>query len=184
MPDPLFGSDTWRWLAALVMASHLLLVVFVVLGLPAILLGNWRGWRWANAPTWRWLHLATIVVVASEAWLGMVCPLTALERWLVGQARVAAQAEAGAAAGAAAALGAGAGAGAGAGQMSGLGADHPAGFVAHWVSRLLYYDLPPAVFVAAYTLFALGVIAAWWRYPPSRLRTSPSNSKASRASRW
>lgn len=41
-------------------------------------------------------------------------------------------------------------------------------FIEHWVSRLLYYDLPPWVFSVAYTLFALGVVAAWWVFPPRR----------------
>jgi hypothetical protein len=41
-------------------------------------------------------------------------------------------------------------------------------FIEHWVSRLLYYDLPPWVFSVAYTLFALGVAAAWWAFPPRR----------------
>lgn len=40
------------------------------------------------------------------------------------------------------------------------------GFVAHWVGRLLYHDAPAWVFLVAYTLFGLAVLAAWWRYPP------------------
>ncbi len=132
--------EVWRWLAALVMGLHLLLVAFVVLGLPVIVIGNWRGWRWANAPTWRWLHLATIVIVAAEAWFGVVCPLTALEHALA--ARV--------------------------GAMTN---DHPAGFIASWIQRLLYYDLPPWVFVLAYTGFALAVIAASLAWPPRQRRS-------------
>ena len=37
--------DLWRWLAAGVLALHLALVVFVVGGLPAIMIGNRRGWH-------------------------------------------------------------------------------------------------------------------------------------------
>lgn len=125
-------------LAAAVMLAHLLLVAFVVLGLPTIVIGNRLGWRGANAPAWRWLHLAAIVIVAAEAWLGIVCPLTALERWLARRA-------------------------------GGLANEHPAGFIASWVQHLLYHDLPPAVFTAIYTAFAIAVIAAWWAYPPRRL---------------
>lgn len=44
------------------------------------------------------------------------------------------------------------------------------GFVETWVTRLLFYDAPPAVFTAAYTLFALAVVVVWWRYPPRRRR--------------
>ena len=40
-------------------------------------------------------------------------------------------------------------------------------FVAYWMQRLLYYDLPPWVFLCAYTVFGLLVLLAWWRFPPS-----------------
>ena len=39
-------------------------------------------------------------------------------------------------------------------------------FVAHWVSRMLFYEVPEWVFVAAYTVFALLVAVVWWVYPP------------------
>lgn len=41
-------------------------------------------------------------------------------------------------------------------------------FVEYWVSRLLFYEAPAWVFTAAYTLFGLLVVAAWWRFPPRR----------------
>ncbi|HEY2622341.1 MAG TPA: DUF2784 domain-containing protein [Dyella sp.] len=44
------------------------------------------------------------------------------------------------------------------------------GFVQHWVSRLLYYDLPSWVFTLAYALFALLVLLAWRLVPPRRRR--------------
>ncbi|MPZ46656.1 MAG: DUF2784 family protein [Betaproteobacteria bacterium] len=44
-------------------------------------------------------------------------------------------------------------------------------FVARWVSRLLYHDLPEWVFTASYVAAALATLAAWWVVPPrSRLR--------------
>jgi len=43
-------------------------------------------------------------------------------------------------------------------------------FVEHWLSRLLFYEAPAWVFTAAYTLFGLAVVAAWWRLPPRRRR--------------
>ena len=43
-------------------------------------------------------------------------------------------------------------------------------FVARWVSRLLYYDLPDWIFTASYVLAALATMAAWWLVPP-RQRT-------------
>lgn len=45
---------------------------------------------------------------------------------------------------------------------------HGEGFIAHWLQRLLFYEAPGWVFVLAYTAFGLLVVAAWWRYPPSR----------------
>lgn len=39
-------------------------------------------------------------------------------------------------------------------------------FVEHWVGRLLFYQAPFGVFVLAYSVFALLVLAAWWRFPP------------------
>jgi polyferredoxin len=41
-----------------------------------------------------------------------------------------------------------------------------AGFVEHWVQRLLYYEAPTWVFVLGYSLFGLLVAAAWWAFPP------------------
>jgi hypothetical protein len=41
-------------------------------------------------------------------------------------------------------------------------------FVEYWLERALYYEAPAWVFTAAYTLFALVVLATWWRFPPRR----------------
>jgi hypothetical protein len=49
--------------------------------------------------------------------------------------------------------------------------DHPDGFIAYWLGRLLYYRLPAWVFVLAYSLFGALVMLAWWRYPPARRGT-------------
>lgn len=42
------------------------------------------------------------------------------------------------------------------------------GFVARWLRRLLYYDLPPQAFVVAYVAFALVVLATFILIPPHR----------------
>jgi len=47
-------------------------------------------------------------------------------------------------------------------------ATYQSSFIEHWVQRLLYYEAPPWVFVLGYSLFGLGVLALWWRYPPRR----------------
>jgi hypothetical protein len=125
----------WSLLADLVLFTHVLTVVFVVLGLVLIILGNLRGWRFVNAWWFRLTHLATIGVVVAQSWLGMTCPLTTLELWLRAQA----------------------------GE-----ATYAGGFIEHWLSRLLYFNAPPWVFVLAYSVFGAMVLAAWWRWPPRR----------------
>ncbi|MBX3686044.1 MAG: DUF2784 domain-containing protein [Rhodocyclaceae bacterium] len=72
----------YQLLADLVLTLHVLLVVFVVGGLPLIVLGNFLAWGWVNGLRFRLAHLLAIVVVMAEAWLGIDCPLTTLEMWL------------------------------------------------------------------------------------------------------
>lgn len=43
-------------------------------------------------------------------------------------------------------------------------------FIGHWLQQLLYYDLAPWMFVLAYTLFGLLILALWWIFPPNRKR--------------
>ena len=42
------------------------------------------------------------------------------------------------------------------------------GFLQHWGSRLLYYDLPAWVFTLGYAWFALLVLLTWFLVPPRR----------------
>ncbi len=69
-------------LADLVLLLHVLVVLFIVVSLFLIVLGGMRGWRWVRNPWFRLGHLLAIGVVAAQAWLGMVCPLTTLEMTL------------------------------------------------------------------------------------------------------
>jgi polyferredoxin len=39
-------------------------------------------------------------------------------------------------------------------------------FIEYWLQRLLYYDAPPWIFTAGYSLFGLVVAATWWYFPP------------------
>lgn len=73
-------------LADAVLALHFAIVVFVVAGLPLVIIGNLRHWHWVNRPWFRVLHLLAIGVVVLQAWLGRICPLTVLESWLRQQA--------------------------------------------------------------------------------------------------
>ena len=124
-------------LADLVLMLHVAIVLFVVVSLPLIGVGNIAGWRWVNDWWFRLAHLLAIAVVVAESWLEIACPLTTLEAWLRGQGGQALPQES---------------------------------FIGYWMQRLLYYNLPPWVFICAYTVFGLLVLAAWWRFPPSSRR--------------
>lgn len=63
-------------LGPLVLALHLLVIAFNVLGLVAIPLGARFGWDWVRIRWWRLLHLGSWVVVAIQAVLGRACFLT------------------------------------------------------------------------------------------------------------
>ncbi len=69
-------------LADIVVILHLAYVWFVTLGYVAILVGWPLGWLWIRNRTFRRLHLAAIGLVAVEAVVGVVCPLTWLENLL------------------------------------------------------------------------------------------------------
>lgn len=73
---------TYQLLADAVLVLHLGVVVFIVAGLAAILVGHLRGWGWVDRWGFRVAHLAAIGVVVAQAWLGRICPLTTLEAWL------------------------------------------------------------------------------------------------------
>jgi polyferredoxin len=141
----------YQLLADLVLATHVAVVMFVIGGLAAIIIGNcslrcstadihvrvgnFRGWGFVNGWWFRAAHLAAIAVVAAQAWLGVTCPLTTLESAL---------------------------------RVKAGGTGYEASFIEYWLTRLLYYDAPAWVFTATYTLFGLAVAAAWWRFPPRR----------------
>ena len=56
------------------------------------------------------------------------------------------------------------------------------GFIEHWVQKVLFYEAPLWVFAAAYAIFGVLVVVAWWRSPPRRgsrahLRSSGATRK-------
>jgi polyferredoxin len=69
----------YKLLADLILALHFAYVSFVLLGMAAILLGAWLGWRWVRNFWFRAMHLVMIAVVVGESLLGIVCPLTVWE---------------------------------------------------------------------------------------------------------
>lgn len=75
-------TTAYAFAADLVLVAHFAVVLFIVGGLGAILLGNALGWNWVNGRAFRFVHLAAIGIVVALSWLGELCPLTTLESWL------------------------------------------------------------------------------------------------------
>lgn len=61
-----------RWLADAVLVVHLAFVLFVVLGGLLVL-------RW---PKLAWIHVPVALYGATIEFVGFICPLTPLEKWL------------------------------------------------------------------------------------------------------
>jgi hypothetical protein len=72
----------YQLLADAVLLVHFGVVLFIIGGLAAIVLGGVRHWSWTRNRWFRWLHLGAIGLVVLQAWLGLLCPLTVLEAWL------------------------------------------------------------------------------------------------------
>ncbi len=79
-------SQIYQLLANVVLVLHLGVVLFVIGGLLVVIVGNLCGWRWVNRLWFRVAHLAAIGIVVAESWFGIMCPLTALESWLLSKA--------------------------------------------------------------------------------------------------
>jgi len=120
------------FLADVVLVAHTALALFLGLGLAAIWLGGWLGWGFVRGRRFRILHLAGMAVVALESVLGLGCPLTDVESALRGFANAATD-----------------------------GALYRAGFIAHWLGKILYYDFDERVFLALYVA-ALGLTLLAW----------------------
>ena len=137
MLKPIFYDSA----ADAVLILHVAVVVFIVGGLLAIVLGNRRGLHspWLNALWFRLMHLAAILFVMAESWLQVACPLTTLELWL----RVR--------------------------SGSNVGLDSTladAGCIQYWLGKVLYLTAPWWAFAIAYSLFATLVVISWVKYPP------------------
>jgi hypothetical protein len=68
-----------------IVVVHLLIVLFVLAGVPLVYLGVALHWAWVKRWHWRVLHLGAIVFIAAESLLGIACPLTVWEYALLGQ---------------------------------------------------------------------------------------------------
>lgn len=128
------NMSTAALLADALLALHVGVVIFVVGLLPLVLIGGARGWQWVHRRGLRITHLALILFIAGQTWLGQLCPLTVWEQALR--------------------------------KIAGQTA-YQESFVEHWLSRLLYWDAAPWVFVAVYTAFGLLVVGTWWWVHPN-----------------
>lgn len=68
--------------ADFIVLFHLFYVLFAVGGEFFILLGGLLHWAWIRDLTFRIVHLLAVVVVAVEALIGVLCPLTEWEHRL------------------------------------------------------------------------------------------------------
>jgi hypothetical protein len=79
------GRDAMA-MAETVLGVHLLVIGFNVFGLVATPVGAWLGWRFVRIAWWRWLHLASMGLVAVQALVGRICMLTLWQAQLAGEA--------------------------------------------------------------------------------------------------
>lgn len=70
------------FIADIVVAFHLGYVLFTVGGELLILIGAPLRWKWIRRRWFRIVHLAAVALVAVEALIGYLCPLTQLEHYL------------------------------------------------------------------------------------------------------
>ncbi|CAN5636838.1 DUF2784 domain-containing protein [soil metagenome] len=131
-------SIPWLVLADAVLILHVGVVLFVVAGLALVLVGNLR-----SGPGWRWVNSLYFRL----AHLGAIAYVAA-QAWLGITCPLTTLEQW---------L-----------RVSGGAPAYGGGFIEHWLSRLLFWNAPAWVFTLIYTLFAMLVVAIWWRYPPRR----------------
>ena len=68
-----------RMAADILLATHVLVVAFVVGGQALIVAGRLASWGWVRHPWFRAIHLATIGIVLVQSWTGRLCFLTTWE---------------------------------------------------------------------------------------------------------
>lgn len=69
-------------LADAVLLLHVLIIAFIVFGLPLTWIGAWRGWAFVRGAWFRLSHLGLIAFVVLQTWLDQLCPLTVWEHQL------------------------------------------------------------------------------------------------------
>jgi hypothetical protein len=69
--------------ADVVLFLHVSYAAFVIGGLVVVPLGAWLQWHWVRARRFRIAHLLCTGIVAVEALIGVMCPLTWFEHALL-----------------------------------------------------------------------------------------------------
>jgi Protein of Unknown function (DUF2784) len=131
--------NTYYAIAAdIVLATHVAVAVFVVAGLLLIIAGNLSGWVLLHFVNMMWFRLMHLTSVAVVVGQACLGMICPLTKLEMWLR-------------------------ANAGEATYAGS-----FIAHWMSRLLYYDAPPWVFTVLYSVFGLAVVATWIVYPVRR----------------
>ena len=69
-------------MADLILIVHFSIVIFVTASFALVPVGCILGWEWPKNKKFRVIHLGLIVIITLETFIGMTCPLTALENSL------------------------------------------------------------------------------------------------------
>lgn len=73
------SSALYSLAADALLVTHVLFVVFVVLGLILVYVGRLLTWHWVRNPWFRIAHLLGTGIVVLQSWFGATCPLTIWE---------------------------------------------------------------------------------------------------------
>jgi Protein of Unknown function (DUF2784) len=73
-------------MADAILAGHVMIILFNVLGLLVVPIGGLFGWRFVRIRWWRILHVLLLAAVAAQALLGQACILTLWQVALIGAA--------------------------------------------------------------------------------------------------
>ncbi|MFO0935107.1 MAG: DUF2784 domain-containing protein [Gemmataceae bacterium] len=85
---PVATNPAYGFFADAIVIVHFLFMAFIVFGQLAIIIAACFKWSWGRNPWFRFLHLASILLVVYEAVMQIRCPLTKWEedlRVLAGQ---------------------------------------------------------------------------------------------------